>query len=274
MYYSVQACCKLKYYSKYVQNIPDRALVWMKFEFIQQVSRRFPWERTFTYKVIVYAVEVQLYASCVLRLRSHLHNINSGKQLEYQFFPVTGTPDVCVRGYYGSTCQSSCSASCLNGTCRFSNGHCDLCPDGYYGQQCKTPCPIGCMSCSDSTNCSKCHDGWYGSNCEKQCLQNCRFCTSMSDCIECNHGWFGPDCDRTCPHCGGRGFCEISSGLCSDYECEPGWMNATCNTSCPEICTGDRSCDIVTGECLHGWRSVKCVSGKDGYINAFSYCIF
>ena len=39
MYYSVQAYCKLKCHSKYVQRIiPNKALYWMKFKFIQHVS--------------------------------------------------------------------------------------------------------------------------------------------------------------------------------------------------------------------------------------------
>ena len=39
MHYSVQACCKIKCHFKYVQRfIPDEALIWMKFKFIQRAS--------------------------------------------------------------------------------------------------------------------------------------------------------------------------------------------------------------------------------------------
>ena len=155
----------------------------------------------------------------------------------YNIVIVTGTSNVCKPGYYGIACQLNCSASCISTTCGFSDGYCDLCPDGFYDQQCNTSCPIGCMSCTNATNCSKCHDGWFGCSCESQCFENCKACTSISHC----------------------------------YECRSGWMNTTCNTSCPEICAGDRSCNIVTGECLHGWRPPHRV---DTFIHAASKCPF
>lgn len=52
----------------------------------------------------------------------------------------------------------------------------------------------------------------------------------LSPCSACQHGYFGSECKDTCStHCSGNGSCNSITGVC-DNGCKDGWSGSTCGT--------------------------------------------
>lgn len=62
-----------------------------------------------------------------------------------------------------------------------------------------------------------------------------------STCFACQHGKFGSECQQTCStHCSGNGSCNLITGDC-DNGCKDGWTGSKCGTQQ----NTDGSTDIV-----------------------------
>ncbi|XP_059162831.1 multiple epidermal growth factor-like domains protein 11 [Physella acuta] len=127
---------------------------------------------------------------------------------------------VCSPGRYGVYCLLRCSDRCLNKTCHHFSGRCTQCHRMCYGD------------CSSSVV----RDG-----CQQSCNTSCagHVCHAVTGaCLACNPGFIGQHCDQPCG-AGSYGF--------------------NCSQTCSETCGGNKSCDPITGACLHG-----CVEGYHG----------
>jgi len=150
--------------------------------------------------------------------------------------------NVCATGRFGSNCESSCAASCVNGgTCdsgftgtgqclgcrpEFVGSLCEACAPLRFGSQCQGVCSNTCITngfCDSGitgngtctcrpnftgTQCERCsRPGYYGSNCDRRCSETC---LAHGICFD------GPL---------GTGFCRCNHGRKGD-ECEESGSSA------------------------------------------------
>lgn len=173
----------------------------------------------------------------------------------------------CKDGYWGNTCQYSCSG-CSSYGC-YKAQRCDECLPSYYrhvtndGEEC-LQCPVTCKNCSSATYCNECKNGYFPNeelNCVL-CLNYCkgRNCNPQNgSCIDgCIDGRTGHRCEDFCPlHCVQCN--QFSASLC--LFCEPGFYGSACQYDCKNCLPQgtNKTCDKINGSCLHG-----CVDGYWG----------
>ena len=174
--------------------------------------------------------------------------------------------DTCPTGTWGSNCENTCTARCLDGKCNHDNGHCTACKESSsWGDTCDNTCGTECspQECDLETGVCKngCLDNYYGEYCNTTCPQHCSInCDKSSGkCTDgCKSNRWGVHCDSECPeNCAGG--CNQTDGACVDA-CKGGWYGNFCNISCPTNCL-DSSCDMDSGECdgcRDGWKGVIC----------------
>ncbi|KAK7503374.1 hypothetical protein BaRGS_00005295 [Batillaria attramentaria] len=172
----------------------------------------------------------------------------------------------CARGFYGGSCDQSCSAGCPNSECDQQTGHCQPCNSSYWGDRCDKQCPSGCLTsqCDEQTGrCSSCENGYWGDKCDQQCSTGCQ--NSQCDqqtgyCQPCRSGYWGDFCNETClsSRCKNN-QCNQADGLCLECrapffelpycECEDGYYyNDTYCIKCPVQCY-NTPCNKTTGHC-------------------------
>ena len=177
-----------------------------------------------------------------------------------------------------------CNDGCKEGTCK-DGGICE-CKEGFYGSTCENTCsncPEG--GCDINGICidinSDCKDPkYYGPLCNQTCSPDCNnTCNRKGECYACKEkGKYGVNCDKNCKNCPG-GECDMN-GFCIDKEkdCENllyfgDFCNETCNSSvnknCNEchrngICTSCKDNEFFGNNCTESCD--KCSDGKC-YIN-------
>ncbi|XP_059162883.1 uncharacterized protein LOC131946225, partial [Physella acuta] len=128
---------------------------------------------------------------------------------------IYGEPD-CPAGYYGLDCEKRCNCKNKTEVCVVSTGGCvSGCPAGLYGDGCYL----------------ECGNGLYGDNCKNRCSEKClnNLCDPISGfCYSCKEGSTGSLCENSCP--------LFTYGL-------------NCSLDCSMTCSGDWTCDKVTGHC-------------------------
>ena len=173
--------------------------------------------------------------------------------------------DTCPTGTWGSNCEKTCTARCLDGKCNHDNGHCNACEESSsWGDTCDNTCHTKCspQECDLETGGCKngCSDGYYGIYCNITCPLNClQKCDKFSgDCTnDCDLNTWGVRCNSNCPENCVDG-CNQTDGAC--ISCRNGWYGDFCNMSCPTNCL-DSACDMDSGECdgcRDGWKAVMC----------------
>ena len=156
----------------------------------------------------------------------------------------------CIEGQYGSYCQNSCPLGCIDISCEKTSGMCvQGCIHGYYlsGDECNK-CPNGCKRCINDTYCTECESGYMGSYCQSYCSISCKrnLCEKDSGiCLEgCSEGFYAvgnscSDCPYTCISC-------VDPNTCT--ECKTGYWGSNCQNHCPSECN---RC-TQDGQCLTG----------------------
>ena len=102
---------------------------------------------------------------------------------------MTGICLSCDEGFYGGSCDLTCSPLCAQGVskpvCSISDGRCLDCKPGFHGNLCDQKCSEHCGIAEDSGvkvgPCDRdtglclhgCADGWYNSTCQDKCSNNC-----------------------------------------------------------------------------------------------------
>nr|XP_034322514.1 multiple epidermal growth factor-like domains protein 10 [Crassostrea gigas] len=179
----------------------------------------------------------------------------------------------CPSGLYGKNCNQQCSSNCfVTNNCNRFTGQCDKgCKPGWIGSTCD----------------QECSEGYHGRNCLNRCSVNCKLnnrCDRFTgQCIEgCNPGWigdtcnfhqvcgrgyFGPDCRNKCGQCLNVSQCHYINGSClagcvhgyrGDYcneTCPRGFYGLDCSSRCDTYCSGNETCDHVTGRCDEGCKN-------------------
>ncbi|XP_053386039.1 multiple epidermal growth factor-like domains protein 10 isoform X2 [Mercenaria mercenaria] len=149
----------------------------------------------------------------------------------------------CNDGYYGNTCELSCSRGCYLGKCSQSNGTC-------YKNKCK--------STFDGINCDQCSAGRFGNDCLSLCPTNCISCTGGTNCDQCKDGYWGDSCQHNCSYGCSTSVCLKTSGICQDRKCRTGFVGEKCD------------------RCTSGRNGLNCnmsekVFGKDSSANAIHF---
>ncbi|XP_052685705.1 uncharacterized protein LOC128165327 [Crassostrea angulata] len=155
---------------------------------------------------------------------------------------ITGKCHDCKPGQYGEYCTKFCSRTCRNLKC-FSNQTCvDGCADGFFGSYCDSPCSAAVPSCNqcELVNnvlvCQRCADPFYleGSTCI-ECPDYCSSCSSGLKCLECKtKRFYGDSCNITCnKHCLNM-TCDIT-GQCQ-HGCDDSKYGSRCDKDCPSGC--------------------------------------
>ena len=144
----------------------------------------------------------------------------------------------CIPGRHAATCNSYCPESCIDILCEKDTAKCSLgCRHGYYnsGDDCNE-CPEHCTRCTDSTLCSDCDTGFYGSYCQTPCPLNCK-----SQACDKVHGYCTQGCiDRyyqdgnNCHECPYKCMTCTDENTCS--ECKTGYWGPQCQYDCPITC--------------------------------------
>lgn len=171
---------------------------------------------------------------------------------------ITGKCQNCRPGRYGEYCTEHCSRTCKNLTC-FSNQSCiNGCEDGFFGSHCDSPCSAAvpsCNQCEVVNNvpvCQRCADPLYldGSSCF-ECPDYCSSCSSSVKCLECKtKRFYGDTCNLTCnKDCLNR-TCDIT-GQCV-HGCDNNKYGSRCDKDCPSGC---RTCH----------NSSVCFEGENGH---------
>jgi VWD domain-containing protein/laminin EGF domain protein len=175
---------------------------------------------------------------------------------------ATAAPDL-------KECSANCSIECLGGSlspCN-GNGRCDtidgscLCYSGYYNENCTAECPGGA-----ATPClghGVCDDGVAGSGiCDCDPGYIGWNCSNI-----CDPGFWGDNCANECApsaglSCSGDGSCDPVTGACS---CSPIHWGSHCQNDCPGVsgeiaCSGHGTCAQNTGmcSCESGWGTENC----------------
>ncbi|XP_078328383.1 uncharacterized protein LOC111113170 [Crassostrea virginica] len=188
-----------------------------------------------------------------------------------------GTCLGCLPGYIGSKCNTECTNNKYGQDCRQSCGNCTK---GEHCNHVNGSCPNGCVEGVMGENCKTvCLDGNYGANCAEMCSINCgdpqKCDRKTGECKDgCQIGWkkplckercdtglFGQDCKEKCGKCVMGDACDHVNGRCLNG-CDPGYqgLNCTegcswgtygfnCNETCQSNCSGNVSCDAITGIC-------------------------
>ncbi|WAR29618.1 MEG11-like protein [Mya arenaria] len=169
-------------------------------------------------------------------------------------------------GSHGLFCEYNCSATCESSCGRYTL-RCDSCDDGFYGHTCNGSCTncmtVTCQQSSGTCN-GICVDGYYTDQCSRQCIHTgCMTCDRQAgECLTCKPGLYGVQCSLPCsdqcvPSSDGNVYCNKTTGSCIAGACRAGYYGSTCTQTCPGDCRenpvdGLTYCDFSTGECLHG----------------------
>eukprot|EP00930_Biecheleria_cincta_P102953 TRINITY_DN9481_c0_g1_i1.p1 TRINITY_DN9481_c0_g1~~TRINITY_DN9481_c0_g1_i1.p1 ORF type:complete len:422 (+),score=64.42 TRINITY_DN9481_c0_g1_i1:112-1377(+) len=136
----------------------------------------------------------------------------------------------CKVGFYGTTCEKSCSSTCLTG-CDQTTGECYGCTENNCVFSCEQKCNpmLGCRTCDQSCQgCTTCPDGSWGLG-KDRCKNFCRNCIGFQ-CDDkdgtcgkgCLQGWSGQKCDVKCAAtCSAPQVC-----IGGECECQPGYANS------------------------------------------------
>jgi hypothetical protein len=147
----------------------------------------------------------------------------------------------CKPGFFGSTCQRTCSPGCAagaatdnasrTGTCSQS-GVCfhGCASNSTWSALCDKPCSGRCVdqACDRNTgNCLSCMPDVFGSRCEIDCIRCAGRCDAGGCAGDCAPGFFGEHCDRSC----GANCAQCNRQLgCT--ACATGFFGDNCDRSC------------------------------------------
>mmetsp|Transcript_14230 Transcript_14230/g.32304 ORF Transcript_14230/g.32304 Transcript_14230/m.32304 type:complete len:578 (-) Transcript_14230:4-1737(-) len=156
----------------------------------------------------------------------------------------------CKHGYYGESCEHSCSQNCLDGC---TNGICTKgCHEGFWGETCNSTCPrYSSRGCDQQTGMPfECDEGYYPGYTALEVPDDS---TGEPACVKCSD---------TCKTHGGTSICD-KNGHCTQG-CMKGFHGPECKAQCPPRCSGP--CDrIGTGKwdgyctaCLRGFSGESC----------------
>ena len=173
--------------------------------------------------------------------------------------PGPSTCQECVRGKYGTMCESSCRITCLDCV---SDSQCTQCIPGRYGQYCQLNCPLGCIDIlcdKDTGKCLEgCRHGYYisGEEC-RRCPEHCTRCLDSNHCTSCVSGYYGTDCQGVCQSSCQNQLCDKDSGSCIEGCIDGYFFEDNSCVSCPHRCAGcvDR---YTCTECKTGYWGNQC----------------
>ncbi|XP_045209178.2 protein draper-like [Mercenaria mercenaria] len=179
----------------------------------------------------------------------------------------------CVKDYYQSDgdckpCSENCArneSSSLS-VCRQTDGRCEFgCQPGYYGDTCMSQCSSTCLGNTCSAVDGTCSSGCVlpvltGSKCMASCSEGCvkRECSQTGSCLNsCTPHFWDTDCQNPCsPNCFrpvdlDTRVCNETTGYCMHGCVNSTYWDSNCSTECSRNCANQK-CDYLTGDCMDG----------------------